>query len=185
MFFRLKKEITEESKDKIIKAAMKVFALYGFFKTPVAMIAKEAGVSKGLIFWYFRSKDELILEIAQRSLPLDVLDECLNRRLQGEDLLKCVGERYLNKYKDPSMRSLLLHTIAAGSMYPQIQEELRKMCASYTKKFALRVFGSDSVSARVKIRTFFGSLLCYSLRPPKDISRKEYLENLVRTILSS
>ncbi len=181
----MKKEATEEAKDKIIRTAMKVFALHGFFKTPVAMIAREAGVSKGLIFWYFRSKDELILEIAQKSLPLDILDECLNKKLQGEGLLKCVGERYLDKYKDSSMRNLLLHTLAAGSMYPQIQDELRKMCTNYTKKLAFKVFKNYSISARVKIRTFFGSLMCYSLRPPKDISREEYLKNLIKAILPS
>jgi AcrR family transcriptional regulator len=52
----------EDQRKRIIEAAMDIFAEFGFFRAPTQLIAMRAGVSKGLIFWYFKGKDELILE---------------------------------------------------------------------------------------------------------------------------
>lgn len=175
---------TEDVRERIIEAAMRVFAAHGYFRAPTALIAREAGVSKGLLFWYFRSKDELILEVASRSLPIDVLDKCLSRGLVGRELLRCVGEGYLEKYTDPVMRSLMLQTMAAGNAYPQIDERLRRMCRDYTKRLAHAAFGEESVEARVRVRSFFGGLLCYTLRPPDDIDRHAFLEALIEALTS-
>ncbi len=173
----------EKVRERIVRGAMKVFSTHGYFKAPVSKIAREAGVSKGLVFWYFRSKDELIHEAAARSLPIDILRECLETVQDKEELLRCVGERYLKKYSDPVMRNLMLQTLAVRTIYPEVEERLREMCSMYTRKMAKQIFGKDDVESRVKIRSFFGSLLCYSLRPPPDISVEEYLDNLITIIL--
>ncbi len=174
--------VGEDVREKIVKASMKVFSKYGFFKAPVAMIAEEAGVSKGLVFWYFRRKDDLILEVAFRSLPLDVAQKCLSQKLRGAKLLECIGEKYLEKYSDPVLRNLLLHTIASETVYPQVRRKIKKLCERVLRKVALEAYGEDTVEARVAVRTFFGSLLCYILRPPKDISGREYLNNLMKIL---
>ncbi len=136
-------------------------------------------VSKGLVFWYFRSKDELILEVAHRSLPADVIKKCLEEELRGADLLRCIGRRYLDKYRDPELKNLLLHTLSSETIYPRIREEVRSICEELVRKVAVRVFGSSDAGSRVAIRSFFGGLLCYVLRPPPDISPEEYVEHLV------
>ncbi len=51
-FFDLKKE----KQDKMINAALKVFALQGYKHASTDEIVKEAGISKGLLFHYFASK---------------------------------------------------------------------------------------------------------------------------------
>ena len=53
------KEIREKTKQSIIDAGLKLFAQRGFHGTSIADIAKEAGVSKGLAYNYFKSKSEL------------------------------------------------------------------------------------------------------------------------------
>ncbi len=50
----------EAKKDKILKAAMKVFAKNGIFETKMEMVAQKAGIAKGTIYEYFKSKDELV-----------------------------------------------------------------------------------------------------------------------------
>ncbi|MFC2081391.1 TetR/AcrR family transcriptional regulator [Bacteroidota bacterium] len=52
----------ELKKQDILDAAIKVFALKGIVKTKMIDIAKEAGIGKGTIYEYFRSKDEIIGE---------------------------------------------------------------------------------------------------------------------------
>ena len=51
-FFELKKE----KQDRMINAALKVFAKYGYQHASTDEIVKEAGISKGLLFHYFTSK---------------------------------------------------------------------------------------------------------------------------------
>ena len=51
-FFDLKKE----KQDRMINAALKIFALHGYRRASTDDIVKEAGISKGLLFHYFENK---------------------------------------------------------------------------------------------------------------------------------
>ncbi len=55
--------IREEKKEIILDTALALFARRGFYNTPISLIAKEAGISKGLIYNYFDSKESLLYEI--------------------------------------------------------------------------------------------------------------------------
>jgi AcrR family transcriptional regulator len=54
-------------KELILDAAASLFAEQGFDKTPVATICELANVSKGLVYHHFKSKDEILIEIFERS----------------------------------------------------------------------------------------------------------------------
>ena len=63
-------QIRAESKHKIMSAAFKLIAKNGYEATSIAMIAKMAGVSKGLLYNYFTSKEELV-----KALVMGAMDE--------------------------------------------------------------------------------------------------------------
>ena len=50
-------------RDRILRAAVDVFAEYGYFNAKVAQIAKAAGVADGTIYLYFSGKEELLITI--------------------------------------------------------------------------------------------------------------------------
>jgi AcrR family transcriptional regulator len=50
-------------KEQIVKAAISAFARTGLKETSMDDIVRESGLSKGAIYWYFKSKDELISEL--------------------------------------------------------------------------------------------------------------------------
>jgi AcrR family transcriptional regulator len=50
-------------KELLLNAAMKLFSERGFHATPTSAISKEAGVSAGILFHYFKTKDDLIIEL--------------------------------------------------------------------------------------------------------------------------
>lgn len=52
----------------ILKAATKLFARRGFFNTQVADVAREAGIAAGTVYLYFRSKDDLLISIFERTM---------------------------------------------------------------------------------------------------------------------
>ncbi|SEL23265.1 DNA-binding transcriptional regulator, AcrR family [Paenibacillus sp. cl141a] len=61
-------QIRDERKEQIMRAAIKVFSKRGIFGTKMSMIAGEAGVSHGLLYHYFKSKDELFITLVQWSM---------------------------------------------------------------------------------------------------------------------
>lgn len=56
-------QIRAESKHRIMEAAFKLIANKGYESTSIALIAKTAGVSKGLLYNYFKSKEALVKAI--------------------------------------------------------------------------------------------------------------------------
>ncbi|RTE10576.1 TetR/AcrR family transcriptional regulator [Paenibacillus whitsoniae] len=58
-------QIRDERSMQIKQAALKVFARYGFAGTKTSMIAAAAGISEGLIYRYFKSKDILFSTIVE------------------------------------------------------------------------------------------------------------------------
>lgn len=58
-------KIRDERREQIKQAALKLFARHGYSGTKTSMIAAEAGISEGLIFRYFKSKDELFTTLVQ------------------------------------------------------------------------------------------------------------------------
>ena len=55
-------------RDAILRAAIDVFAERGFFNAQVADVARAAGVAAGTVYLYFRSKDDLLVSIFERSM---------------------------------------------------------------------------------------------------------------------
>ncbi len=65
-------EIREERRHQILEAALHVFAEDSYHGSSIAAVAKRAKVSKGLIYNYFKSKEEILL-----TLITDLFDEAM------------------------------------------------------------------------------------------------------------
>jgi len=55
-------------RDAILRAAIDVFAERGYFNAQVADVARAAGVAAGTVYLYFRSKDDLLVSIFERTV---------------------------------------------------------------------------------------------------------------------
>src|ERR1700752_2300762 len=92
---------SQDSRDEILKAAMQLFANHGFHETSMSEVAREARVSKALIFWHFKTKEELFVAVLTRLLEpyfIDFAEEAaaMDERAQ---ILKLV-ESYLSFVRD-------------------------------------------------------------------------------------
>jgi TetR/AcrR family fatty acid metabolism transcriptional regulator len=63
-----------DKRDAILRAATDVFARHGFFQSQVADVARAAGVAAGTVYLYFRSKDDLLVSIFERTMR-EAIDE--------------------------------------------------------------------------------------------------------------
>ncbi len=86
-------KIRESSRTEIMNAALELFGEQGFHATSISQIAEKAGISKGLMYNYFESKDDLLkniidngfqvlskmmLEVGQKSEPCEVLNDIIH-----------------------------------------------------------------------------------------------------------
>src|SRR5688572_17893708 len=55
-------------RDAILRAAIDVFAGRGYFNAQVADVARAAGVAAGTVYLYFRSKDDILISIFERTM---------------------------------------------------------------------------------------------------------------------
>src|SRR5262245_33525603 len=61
-------------RDAILEAAAVLFTWRGYFQSQVADVAKQAGVAAGTVYLYFKSKDDLLVSIFNRTMK-DVMAE--------------------------------------------------------------------------------------------------------------
>ncbi|AFC31526.1 TetR family transcriptional regulator [Paenibacillus mucilaginosus 3016] len=61
-------QIRDERREQIRRAGLKVFARRGILGTKMSMIASEAGISHGLVYHYFKSKDELFISLVEEAV---------------------------------------------------------------------------------------------------------------------
>ena len=78
-------EAKQNKRKSIIEAAEKLFAKSGFHGTDVDQIAKTAGVSKGSVYNYFDSKEEILIYVIE----------------EGVDELDRKMRKYIMPLKDP------------------------------------------------------------------------------------
>jgi len=57
-----------EKRDRILQAAERVFTRFGYKKATMQEIAAEAGISKGSIYMFFKSKEELFRTLVRRNV---------------------------------------------------------------------------------------------------------------------
>ena len=62
------KEMRELKQNLIMESALKLFARHGFSDTSVNMISKDAGISKGLMYNYFKSKEDLLRSVVLQGI---------------------------------------------------------------------------------------------------------------------
>jgi AcrR family transcriptional regulator len=61
-------QIKDERREQILSAALKVFGKKGFAATKISDIVAGAGMSHGLVYHYFRSKEEIFYELLKRAM---------------------------------------------------------------------------------------------------------------------
>jgi AcrR family transcriptional regulator len=85
-----------DAREKILETATRLFSSQGYGSTSLSQVAKEARVSKALIFWHFENKERLFQSALQRSLEpyfVNVVDQ-LNGLDEGDQIHRLIDLFY-------------------------------------------------------------------------------------------
>jgi len=136
--------IRQERKQEIIEAATKLFAHKGFASTSISDIAKEVGMSKGLFYNYFESKEELRQELlphvmAKMGGGFEKLYhyESGNPEKAAEIFIEALNGIKASLKKDAEFWMLYYHAaLHADFMSESMQKQIKNEEASIQKKLS-------------------------------------------------
>ncbi len=92
-----------------MEAALRVFARKGYTRTTIKDIAREAGITTGLIYHYFVSKDALLKTIFEERSPLQLIHSIPEKMLElpPETLLRYLAAQLLAVIEDERFIQLM------------------------------------------------------------------------------
>jgi AcrR family transcriptional regulator len=127
-----------DKRRQILDAAIRVFARQGFHATRVSDIADEAGVAYGLVYHYFRSKDEVLNElfVERWSLLLSAIEETDRTGGTPRQKLAAVAGFIVDSYRhDPELMKVIIVEVtrAANSFGRTHLPEIRRAYESIAK----------------------------------------------------
>ena len=100
-----------EKRRQILDAAVRVFARAGFHTCRVSDIADEAGVAYGLVYHYFRSKDEVLdtLFLERWNVLLEAIGEVDKQDIPARDKLYAIASFIVESYRhDPELMQVII-----------------------------------------------------------------------------
>jgi len=108
-----------DKKNRIIEAGYKLFAEKGYFSTNTSEIAKQAGVSTGIVYGYFHDKRDILLEVLDAYIdnafhPVFLAFEQLQPPLCFENFIPNIVDQAVKTHSNNSAIHEALHALSAS-----------------------------------------------------------------------
>jgi AcrR family transcriptional regulator len=128
-------DVSEERKNQILDAATQVFTQKGFDKARMDDIVEETGLSKGTLYWYFKSKYDIIISILDR-IFLSALERLKTQQkdsqLSASEALWQFSEEAILDYKKMlSMMPVAYEFLALAFRNKVVQKALKQYMDHY------------------------------------------------------
>jgi AcrR family transcriptional regulator len=113
----------EERPAEITQAAMETFAEHGYAAARIDDVAKRAGISKGLLYLYFKTKEELFKAVIRSVVVprIDALKTAItDSDLSAEEFLRGPFLEFIRKLPDSPARIVVRLLVADGPKHPDL-----------------------------------------------------------------
>lgn len=153
-------EIRNEKRSLIMTSALELFANDGYHTTSISRIAKKAGISKGLLYNYFESKEALLIALLDKGFNemMQYFDPNKDGVLETEEM-----EYFINKTFDSLVENIefwrfYFRISFQAEVLPIVKEKISAILDS-TKKMLVAFFekrGSNNAEMEAML---FGALI--------------------------
>ncbi|MCR4956588.1 MAG: TetR/AcrR family transcriptional regulator [Lachnospiraceae bacterium] len=128
------KKLDQNALNEILETGIEEFAKHGLDRANINTIAKKAGVSVGVLYKYYKDKDDFFLSCVKHSLKL--LDETMEEALKDCDDV-ATGIRMI-------VRGLIASGKKHGNYYVMYNEITSGSCQKYAKELAREIEGKTA-----------------------------------------
>jgi AcrR family transcriptional regulator len=178
----------DNKKELIIESALRLFATQGYASTPVSLIAKTAGVSQGLMYNFFSSKEELLREMI--SLGARDIAESMESYLTATDAKSAIRHHVLKTVEIVRQRKefwRLLHAIRLQGLVIQVvedqfQEITARVTATFEKIFRQLRYPDPALEAILFLTQIDGLVILYLQE--ETIPIKKLADHLIKRYAS-
>ena len=121
-------QLPKDRRNSIINAGFRVFSQYSYKNSPMSEIAAEAGISKSLLFYYFKNKKELYLFLCRYSAELTEQEMIRNKCFEKDDFFDIflsgleIKVQLMRQYPDLSLFQLKAYYEKDSSLRPEINK---------------------------------------------------------------
>jgi AcrR family transcriptional regulator len=148
------RELSGEKATRIVEAMRSSVARRGISGSTFEHVAREAGVSRGLLHYYFGTKEALLVEVVRRDAEHRIarLDEPLEAASSAEEILQILVADLQDSIKnEPGFWVLLFELFTAGRRNPDIQREVGVLF-DRTRAHVAEIFRSKQSEGVLKLR---------------------------------
>ena len=155
-----------DKRERILAAAVKVFAAKGFYCARVSDVAREAGVADGTIYLYFESKEDLLRGLYEENMTK--INEGVKEIVDGDEHVVLKVSKFFEAWAnfaldDPELAEVLTVEIRESGKYmnefaaPLFGEFLRGLVSLINEGQSRGEFRSD-VTPKTVARAMFGAM---------------------------
>ena len=154
--------IDSDKKERIINASIKEFSLYPYEKSSTNNIVKNAGISKGLLFHYFESKQELYDKLV--GFVINKLYNEISSQINWDE--KDILER---------IKHLVIVKMKIGKKYPHMFDFIIKVLSyknSSSVDDVMDLYGKYGVDFQLILKDIYTKNIDYSLfKNPEEVQK--------------
>jgi TetR/AcrR family transcriptional regulator, fatty acid metabolism regulator protein len=185
-----------ERRRQILDAAVVVFARQGFSGCRVSDIADEAGVAYGLVYHYFKSKDEVLdtLFLERWDVMLEVIKEVGADERPARDKLEAITSFIVESYRhDPGLMQVIIvevtRSVVGRRHLPKIREAYERIADIVARAQATGEL-QDNVPPMFAALAFYGAIeqvltgWILGFLPSSDEDLEAAKRNVVETVCS-
>jgi TetR/AcrR family fatty acid metabolism transcriptional regulator len=187
-----------EKRRLILDAAVRVFARQGFNQCRVSDIADEAGVAYGLVYHYFRSKDEVLdtLFLERWDVLLDVIRDLDGRDLPAREKLHAIASFIIDSYRhDPDLMKVIIVEVTRaansfGATHLDRIQQAYALIAQITEKAQADGEFKAAVTPQFAAMAFYGAIeqvltgWIFDVLPGGETDQEQAKASIVETICS-
>lgn len=153
--------LRKESKRKILEAALEVFAREGYHSSTVSSIAKTAGISQGLLYNYFKSKEDVLNELMigmMDALMCEFIPINPKEKVKRKDIVNFINVGIDLVLKDPKFWKLYFSVFVQPDVLSIVMDKMMKMAKPYLRRIT-DYFGERGEEDPVTMMRYFSAVM--------------------------
>lgn len=185
-----------ERKEQILDAALSVITEKGYEKSRMDDIVATSNLSKGAIYWYYKSKKEVYLSLVNHWVHnySAVLNHIVDTDKPASEQLRSLFKYFIDQYeKDPVVFKALLEFWSMAGRDPEFKDKLQKVYSEFVNLISTIVQrGVDNGEFKnldvditaMSIMVNIEGIMWFTLFKLKNRSAREYIQTISDFILA-
>lgn len=182
-------EIRQKSREKIENIAFELFAINGYHATSISQIAEKAGISKGLLYNYYESKEHLleiiIMKVYDEIMKIVQMSENLPAEKQIEQMIIQTTSHLKKNTTFWRLYLFLLHQSVVQKKLQKLYKKMREDYMNYFVKLFVEIGSKNPEMDAMMLGTMFDGIGFNYVTAPKGYPLDEMTDYLIEVFIKS